>query len=59
MPQLLAIRATPVRRFHILLGLMVLVIAINSVVAGWFGGELVLVNGKAGIIAVKDLIKQG
>lgn len=37
------------------LALMGTAIAINSVVAGWIGGALVLVLGKAGIIVAKDL----
>jgi hypothetical protein len=36
------------------LALMGTAIAINSVVAGWFGGAIVLVLGKAGIIFDKD-----
>jgi hypothetical protein len=41
------------------LALMGTAIAINSVVAGWIGGVLVLVLGKAGIIVAKDRNKKG
>lgn len=41
------------------LALMGTAIAINSVVAGWIGGALVLVLGKAGIIVAKDLNNKG
>jgi hypothetical protein len=36
------------------LALMGTAVAINSLVAGWIGGVLVLVLGKAGIIVAKD-----
>ena len=36
------------------LALMGTAVAINSVVAGWIGGVLVLVLGKAGIIVAKE-----
>lgn len=36
------------------LALMGTAVAINSFFAGWIGGVLVLVLGKAGIIVVKD-----
>tara|TARA_X000000950_G_scaffold234086_1_gene283881 strand:+ start:651 stop:809 length:159 start_codon:yes stop_codon:yes gene_type:complete len=36
------------------LALMGTAVAINSFLAGWIGGVLVLVLGKAGIIVAKD-----
>jgi len=36
------------------LALMGTAVAINSIVAGWIGGVLVVVLGKAGIIIAKD-----
>lgn len=36
------------------LALMGTAVAINSIVAGWIGGVIVLVLGKAGIIVAKD-----
>ncbi|MEP0154726.1 hypothetical protein [Pseudophaeobacter sp.] len=36
------------------LALMGTAVAINSIIAGWIGGVLVLVLGKAGIIVAKD-----
>ena len=36
------------------LALMGTAVAINSVLAGWIGGIIILVLGKAGIIVVKD-----
>jgi hypothetical protein len=36
------------------LALMGTAVAINSVIAGWVGGFLILVLGKAGIIVAKD-----
>ncbi|AEI93470.1 hypothetical protein [Roseobacter litoralis] len=41
------------------LALMGTAVAINSVVAGWIGGLLVVVLGKAGIIVAKDHKKKG
>mmetsp|Transcript_17673 Transcript_17673/g.21174 ORF Transcript_17673/g.21174 Transcript_17673/m.21174 type:complete len:87 (-) Transcript_17673:251-511(-) len=41
------------------LALMGTAVAINSVVAGWIGGALVVVLGKAGIIVAKDYKKKG
>lgn len=41
------------------LALMGTAIAINSVVAGWIGGALVLVLCKAGIIVAKDRNNKG
>ncbi len=41
------------------LTLMGTAVAINSVVAGWIGGFLVVVLGKAGIIVAKDHKKKG
>nr|WP_325252365.1 hypothetical protein [Amylibacter sp.] len=41
------------------LALMGTAVAINSVVAGWIGGALVVVLGKAGIIVAKDHKKKG
>lgn len=41
------------------LALMGTAVAINSLVAGWIGGVLVLVLGKAGIIVAKDHKKKG
>lgn len=41
------------------LALMGTAVAINSVVAGWIGGVLVVVLGKAGIIIAKDRKKKG
>lgn len=41
------------------LALMGTAIAINSVIAGWIGGTLVVVLGKAGIIVAKDYKKKG
>ncbi len=41
------------------LALMGTAVAINSVVAGWIGGFLVVVLGKAGIIVAKDHKKKG
>ena len=41
------------------LALMGTAIAINSFVAGWIGGVLVLFLGKAGIIVAKDRMKKG
>ncbi|MBO6624606.1 MAG: hypothetical protein JJ938_06990 [Roseicyclus sp.] len=41
------------------LALMGTAVAINSVVAGWIGGVLVVVLGKAGIIVAKDHKKKG
>nr|WP_309504128.1 hypothetical protein [uncultured Roseovarius sp.] len=41
------------------LALMGTAVAINSVVAGWIGGVLILVLGKAGIIVAKEHKKKG
>ena len=41
------------------LALMGTAVPINSVVAGWIGGVLVVVLGKAGIIVAKDHKKKG
>lgn len=41
------------------LALMGTAVAINSVVAGWIGGVVILVLGKAGIIVAKDHNKKG
>ncbi len=41
------------------LALMGTAIAINSFFAGWVGGVLVLVLGKAGIVIAKDHKKEG
>ncbi len=41
------------------LALMGTAVSINSVVAGWIGGVIVLVLGKAGIIVAKDNKKKG
>lgn len=41
------------------LALMGTAVSINSVVAGWIGGVLVLVLGKAGIIVAKENKKKG
>jgi hypothetical protein len=41
------------------LALMGTAIAVNSVVAGWIGGALVLFLGKAGIIVARDRKNRG
>jgi hypothetical protein len=41
------------------LALMGTAVAINSVVAGWIGGALFVVLGKAGIIVARDHKKKG